>query len=101
MTEKYQHATCAKALPESLRGEPCNNSLAGALSAATAQLQHLDSARLDAEILLAHALQRPRSYLYAWPQTILSPSQLHQYRHLIAHRAAGEPVAYLTGSREF
>lgn len=71
------------------------------LSQATTQLGGLDSARLDAEVLLSHTLDRPRSFLHAWPETPVSQRQAWQYRRLIERRAAGEPVAYLTGRREF
>lgn len=60
-----------------------------------------DSPRLDAEVLLAHVLDRPRHYVYAWPEHRPSAAQAEAYRDLIHRRAAGEPVAYLTGEREF
>lgn len=59
------------------------------------------SARLDAEVLLAHALGRPRSHLYAWPDRVPAASQRVQFEALLARRAGGEPVAYLVGQREF
>ena len=59
------------------------------------------SARLDAELLLAHALNKPRTRLIAWPEDPVSAEQAARYRALIARRADGEPVAYLTGRREF
>ncbi|TAN49985.1 MAG: peptide chain release factor N(5)-glutamine methyltransferase [Methylococcaceae bacterium] len=55
----------------------------------------------DAEILLAWLLEKPRTYLYAWPERPLEPDQIARYDQLIARRKAGEPVAYLTGRREF
>lgn len=60
-----------------------------------------DSARLDAEVLLAHVLDRPRSYLLAWPDAVPTDTQLRAFRSLVERRARGEPVAYLTGNREF
>ncbi len=69
---------------------------------AAAALQAVsDSARLDAEILLAHALQRDRSYLFTWPDTIPSPAQLEQFKTLVQRRQQPQPVAYLVGTREF
>lgn len=59
------------------------------------------SARLDAEVLLAHALDKARTRLRGWPEDPVSASQAAHYRELIARRARGEPVAYLTGVREF
>jgi release factor glutamine methyltransferase len=77
--------------------------LAQALQQALTALQHSDSdsKRLDAEVLLAHVLGKPRSHLHAWPDAQLQQQQLARYRQLVAQRARGEPVAYLTGRREF
>jgi release factor glutamine methyltransferase len=55
----------------------------------------------DAQILLCHTLGCSRSHLLAWPQARLSSEQLERFRDLIELRAAGHPVAYLTGVREF
>ena len=60
-----------------------------------------DSARLDAEVLLAACLGKPRSYLHAWPEHVVNDTTLTQYTDWITRRAAGEPVAHLTGMREF
>jgi release factor glutamine methyltransferase len=60
-----------------------------------------DSPQLDAEILLAHVLGKPRSYLFAWPEKQLPPDAVSAFRSLIERRIAGEPVAYLTGRRDF
>lgn len=59
------------------------------------------SAKLDIELLLAHVLQQPRSYLYTWPGKTLSDSQLAEFEALLARRQAGEPVAYLLGQQGF
>ena len=75
--------------------------LAQALKQATCQLQMHDQARLDAEVLLAHVLNRPRVYLHTWPEAELSKEQEAQFSDMIRQRAAGQPVAYLTGQREF
>lgn len=60
-----------------------------------------DSPRLDAEVLLAHVLNRPRSHLYAWPEQTLDVDQQQCFDGLLKARAVGEPVAYLIGEREF
>ncbi len=59
------------------------------------------SPRLDAEVLLAHVLDRDRVYLYREPERLLDPAVAGRYNQLIERRAAGEPVAYLTGHKEF
>ncbi len=76
--------------------------IAEALHQATLHLTALhDTARLDAETLLAFTLQRNRSHLHAWPDRQLQPEQQAYFNALIERRTAGEPVAYLTGHREF
>jgi len=62
---------------------------------------HSGLPRLDAELVLAHALNKPRSWLYAWPEIPL-PANARQRADALWHRrVAGEPLAYLTGSKEF
>lgn len=69
---------------------------------ASAQLSHrFASARLDAEVLLAHALNVERSYLYTWPDRHIPPAQAQAFASLLQQRMQGVPVAYLTGMREF
>ena len=60
-----------------------------------------DSARLDAELLLAHVLQQTRTWLYTWNDRLLSAGQQQAANALLARRLAGEPVAYLLGERDF
>jgi len=57
--------------------------------------------RLEAEVLLAFSLHKQRSYLYAWPDSPIEPPQLTQFSDLVARRIQGEPIAYITGRREF
>ena len=73
------------------------------LQRATRQLADAgsDSPRLDAQILLGHALNRPRSYLYAHDDDRLSAAQLAQADVLLQQRLAGHPIAHLLGRREF
>ena len=56
---------------------------------------------VDAEWLLAHALGRPRAWLYAHADDKVDAGTQARFAELIARRAAGEPVAYLTRSRGF
>lgn len=55
----------------------------------------------EAQILLAHALQQPRSFLLTWPQHIATPDVCADFRQLLQRRAQGEPIAYLVGHKEF
>lgn len=60
-----------------------------------------DTARIDAEILLAHVLDCTRTYLRTWPEHALTIEQHEQFLKLLARRLAGEPIAHLTGKRDF
>ncbi|TMP02821.1 peptide chain release factor N(5)-glutamine methyltransferase [Pseudoalteromonas sp. S3178] len=60
-----------------------------------------ESAKLDAQVLLLHILQKPRSYLFTWPEHALSNEQQSQFNVLLQRRLKGEPVAHITGLREF
>ncbi len=62
---------------------------------------HIPNARLDAELLLAHALGGQRIDLYANPERPLSEADRARYRSLIERRMAGEPVAYIIGRKAF
>ncbi|HSJ47960.1 MAG TPA: HemK/PrmC family methyltransferase, partial [Gammaproteobacteria bacterium] len=78
------------------------STLQSLLAAASASLASTsDSPRLDAELLLAHALGQDRSYLRAWPERAPEPAQTARFESLLARRQAGEPVAHLLGVREF
>ncbi len=59
------------------------------------------SARLDAEILLAHALDKNRITLYIDFEEPVAPEALSRFRELVRRRAHREPVAYITGYKEF
>ncbi len=59
------------------------------------------SARLDAEVLLAHLLGVRRVDLYLAPERPLAPEEEAAYRALLERRARGEPVSYLVGRKEF
>ena len=67
--------------------------------------QHLErtseTARLDAELLLAHSLGRPRIELYTDCDRPLTTPELDGYRELVARRARHEPVAYILGEWGF
>jgi release factor glutamine methyltransferase len=60
-----------------------------------------DAARLEAELLLAHALGVSRAWLYAWPEHEPSAEVCDAFERQVAARERGEPIAYLIGRREF
>ena len=60
-----------------------------------------DSPRLDAELLLARVIDVPRSYLFAHPEEPLDAHTVDRFRAVLDRRLAGEPMAYITGIREF
>lgn len=82
-----------------------DNSLRATLAAAVARLRAAGtgSPRLDAEVLLLQLLgpDWDRARLYAAFADPIAPALVARYAALVEHRAAGEPVAYLTGRREF
>lgn len=65
------------------------------------QRHGLESPRLCAEILLAHAMQCSRIQLYARHETVPDEAALSRFRESVRDAAAGRPVAYLTGTKEF
>lgn len=60
-----------------------------------------DDARAEAELLLAHHLQKPRAWLYAHADDIVDADGPAGFSTLLSRRIAGEPVAQLLGRREF
>lgn len=71
------------------------------LRAAPAGTEAAATAELDAQLLLAHVMAVARARLKSHPEELADPSHTQHYRRLLARRAAGEPLAYLTGSRDF
>lgn len=68
---------------------------------AQAELPGSDTPRLDAELLLAHVLGKPRSYLFTWPDQPVAEAEAARFSALLARRRSGEPVAYLLGEQGF
>lgn len=60
-----------------------------------------ESPRLDAELLLAQALDVARSYLFAYPEDSLDAAATERFFSTIRRRAKGEPLAYIHGEKEF
>lgn len=78
----------------------------GSIGAALQEAQAIlaaqgDNPRLEAQLLLAQLLDKPRSHLFAWPDKPLSTPQLSAFRALVKRRQQGEPLAYILGQREF
>ncbi len=82
---------------------PRPSSLGEALAATRARLgaAGIDSAALDARLLVAHAADVTPELLVGWPETALAPDAASRLDALVARRAAREPVARLIGVREF
>lgn len=59
------------------------------------------SPEIDAAVLLCHVLDKPKSYLYTWPEKTLSDNEMADFQALIERRINGEPVAYIIGYRDF
>jgi release factor glutamine methyltransferase len=74
----------------------------GLLAAASRTLtQASESPVLDAQALLAHVLGHDRGWLFAWPEQEPTPEERDAFDALVRRRQQGEPIAYLTGEREF
>ena len=80
-----------------------SNPLRDVLERATQRLTQAgcDTPRLDAEVLLAHALSQNRTWLYLHPVEALDESQQDRFNHLLSRRERREPVAYITGLKAF
>jgi len=66
-----------------------------------AELPDSPTARLDAELLLAAALGKSRSYLHTWPEKIVSSEDALRFAGYLQRRRSGEPVAYILGPQGF
>lgn len=80
------------------------NSATPTLAQALAQAHTLGLARIDAQLLLLHTLARPdagRAWLLAHDTDAMDETAHGQFMALCQRRLAGEPVAYLTGRKEF
>ncbi|WP_375740057.1 peptide chain release factor N(5)-glutamine methyltransferase [Pseudomonas boanensis] len=66
-----------------------------------AQLPDSPTPRLDAELLLAAALGKPRSFLHTWPERVVASEAAERYAGYLQRRRAGEPVAYILGHQGF
>jgi release factor glutamine methyltransferase len=62
--------------------------------------KNIKSAQLEAGLLLAHLLKK-KEFLFTYPEKKLTTNQFNKYRALIKRRLNLEPIAYLTGHKEF
>ena len=90
-------------LPGGAAEESSRVTLGETLVAGTLALEEsrIPSARLTAEVLLAHCLESDRTYLYAHANDAVDDSIGRVYRSMITRRTVGEPLQYITGIQEF
>ena len=79
-----------------MRSPPAETDIAGALAWARGHIQPS-----DARLLLRHVCRASAAHLAAWPEEVLHVAQWRTFQQLVERRTAGEPIAYLTGEREF
>lgn len=60
-----------------------------------------DTAKLDAQVILAHVLDKDLTYLITWSDKVLSSQDNQIFEAILQRRLNGEPVAYLVGLKEF
>ncbi len=61
----------------------------------------INTASLDAEVLLSFVIKKSKEHLYTYPDEKLTATQTKKFAELIKRRSTGEPVAYLVGYKEF
>ncbi len=86
------------------RGTPVTavRRIAGLLEDASRRLRAVsDAPRLEAEVLLARAIDMPRSFLFAHPDDELDDAAVGRLEATLLRRERGEPMAYISGEREF
>ena len=60
-----------------------------------------ESPTLDAELILSRAIDMPRSYFFSHPEDVPDDAAVERFENNVARRLAGEPMAYITGIKEF
>jgi release factor glutamine methyltransferase len=82
---------------------PAAREVGSAIAAGTERLRTAGSptSRLDAELLVGHAFGRDRSWVLAHPDAFLDPPQAARLDDWLSRRAAGEPIAYIRGFKEW
>lgn len=82
-----------------MRERPTLGTLKSAVTVRLAAVS--ESPGLDAELLICRAIDVPRAYLYAHPEDEPDAAALERIESAVSRRLDGEPMAYITGSREF
>jgi release factor glutamine methyltransferase len=73
-----------------------------ALSGLISRLQKIsDTPGLDAQVLLAHQLDRPRSWVLAHPEVQLTKAQVNRLEEAVTNLEGGQPLPYILGTWEF
>jgi release factor glutamine methyltransferase len=90
-------------VPDAVRLATEGPGAATLIGAAAARLRAAgsDSPRLDAELLVGHAFGRDRAWLHAHPEAALDAAQAASLAGWLERRAAGEPIAYIRGFKEW
>jgi release factor glutamine methyltransferase len=70
-------------------------------AADTLSSNHIEQARLEAEVLLAHVLRLKKEALIVYPDRELTDPQEEEFQQLVERRCRKEPLAYIVGHREF
>ncbi|OCG07895.1 protein-(glutamine-N5) methyltransferase, release factor-specific [Gilliamella sp. wkB178] len=71
------------------------------LKSASQVLKDSESPKRDAEILLSHVTHKTRTFLMAFSETLLTDDELIALDSFLSRRRDGEPIAYITGEKEF
>ena len=77
------------------------NNLGQIITALTPKFANSNSPRLDAQVLLSHVTQQPRTWILAHNEYNLTPNQNHQLADAVARLEAGVPLPYVLGHWEF
>lgn len=70
-------------------------------SASITLADYSDTAKLDAQVILAHVLGKDLTFLITWSDKVLSSQENQTFEALFQRRLNGEPVAYVVGHKEF
>jgi release factor glutamine methyltransferase len=99
---EYESCACSRDPGEKCELDAFVTTISNTLSDARRQLQTVSpSPDADASILLCQILGCSSSHLIAWPDKELTPQQAAKYTKVLKRRLDGEPIAYITGEKEF